>query len=189
MKVLSVLKRLTGWLRNFFQKALMWAKYYKYLRRFGKKGSSLVIGRQVCFTNPKNIYIGDNVQLQQGVVLRPGRNKIFIGDDTGINPYVCIYGKVSIGKYGMIAPHVMIAGGNHSYDRLDVPMIKAGKSTNKGIIIGDDVWVGANSVVLDGVTIGNGAIIGAGSTVTSDVGPFDIVAGSPARRIGTRKSN
>jgi len=85
----------------------------------------------------------------------------------------------------MVAPNCMIAGGNHNYSRIDKPMMFQG-SNSKGIIIEDDVWIGANSSILDGVKIGKGAIIAAGSVVTKDVCAYDIVAGVPAKKINSR---
>ncbi|MBI4681230.1 MAG: acyltransferase [Nitrospirae bacterium] len=155
--------------------------------KFGSFGENSVIDNYLSVANPENVYIGDHVKINQGVVLRPRKNKIIIGDYTGINPYVAIYGKVTIGKYNMIAPHVVLAGGNHSIDDLGVPMILSGRGTNEGIVIDDDVWIGANTVVLDGVNIGKGAVVGAGAVVTKDVNPYDIVAGNPAKRIKSRK--
>ena len=69
---------------------------------------------------------------------------------------------------------------------LGQPMIQQRCPPNVGIVIGNDVWIGANSVILDGVKIGEGAIIGAGSVVTKDVKSFAIVAGNPARFIKKR---
>ncbi|MFZ5765136.1 MAG: acyltransferase [Thermodesulfobacteriota bacterium] len=156
--------------------------------RCGHYGKGVTIDRHVRISNPERVFLGDFVQLNQGVVLRPGHHEIHIGASSGINPYVTIYGKVRIGRYAMIAPHVMIAGGNHVYDRTDIPMIKIGRSINLGVIIEDDVWLGANAVVLDGVTIGTGAIVSAGAVVVADVAPYDIVAGNPARVIKNRKT-
>ncbi len=66
-------------------------------------------------------------------------------------------------------------------------MILWGKGSNKGIITEEDVWIGANSIVIDGVKIGKGAVIAAGAVVTKDVNPYDIVSGNPAKVIKSRK--
>jgi acetyltransferase-like isoleucine patch superfamily enzyme len=127
------------------------------------------------------------VKINKGVVIWPGRESVVVGENTGLNPYVVIYGRVTLGKHNMIGPHVMIAGGNHSFESIDIPM-KSQKGTSKGIILEDDVWIGANSVVVDGVTIGQGAIVGANSVVTRDIAPYDIVAGNPAKKINNRRN-
>ena len=154
---------------------------------FGRLGENTTIEDGVVCNNTHNIFIGHNVRICTGVVLRPRNKVITIGDHSGINPYACIYGKVSIGKYAMIAPHVMIVGGSHAYDDVSVPMIMQGRGTSRGVVLEDDVWIGANAVVLDGVHIGYGAIVGAGAVVTRDVKSYDIVVGNPARKIGNRK--
>lgn len=99
-----------------------------------------------------------------------------------------IHPKVSIGKYTMIGPRVCIVGGDHVYDKVGVPIIFSGRPALKPTIIGDDVWIGQNAIVMCGVTIGNCAIIAAGSVVTHDVAPFSIVAGIPAKVIRMRFS-
>lgn len=76
----------------------------------------------------------------------------------------------------MIGPNVSIPGANHNFDSIDVPMNMQG-NTIKGTIIEDDVWIGANSVILDGIAIGKGSVIGAGSVVAKDVEPYSIVGG------------
>jgi len=163
----------------------------RFFKRKNKKnwGKNCIIDHTVEILNPERVFIGDNVQLRSGVILQPRTNTISIGDNSGISPYVCIYGKVVIGKYAMIGPHVMIAGGNHVFNKTDVPMILQKKSQNLGILIEDDVWIGANAVIMDGVTIGSGAIVGAGSVVTKDVEPYDVVVGNPAKKIKNRKDN
>ena len=155
--------------------------------KLGACGENCLFGSFLEIRNPENVFVGCNVQINSGVILRPRTHKITIGDHTGINPYVAIYGKVSIGKYNMIAPHVMLAGGNHAIDDTETPMSLSGRSSNEGIVTEDDVWLGANAVVLDGVRIGHGAVVAAGAVVTRDVAPFDVVAGNPARRIKNRK--
>lgn len=103
------------------------------------------------------------------------------GNNVSVNLGTHIFGNVVIGNNTMIAPNVMIAGGGHKIELSSVPMIKQESTSRGGISIGNDVWVGANSVILDGVKIGDGAIIGAGSVVTKDVDNNAIVVGNPAK--------
>jgi len=87
----------------------------------------------------------------------------------------------------MIAERVMIIGGNHEFSRLDIPMDMQGEGKQGKIVIEDDVWIGAGSIILTGITIGEGSIIGAGSIVTKSIQPYSIVAGNPAKVIRMRK--
>jgi acetyltransferase-like isoleucine patch superfamily enzyme len=133
--------------------------------------------------NHSKIILGNHTQINSFVTLWPLNLKI--GHHSQINPGTAIYGDVEIGNYVMIAPNCMIAGGNHTFAETNQEMMYQG-STEKGIIINDDVWIGANSVIIDGVSIGKGAIVGAGSIVLKDVEPYAIVAGNPAMKIKSR---
>ena len=86
----------------------------------------------------------------------------------------------------MIAPDVTIAGADHVFDEVGVPMYFAGRPGLTETIIGDDTWIGARVCILAGVTIGRGAIVAMGSVVTKDVAPYTIVGGVPARVIRSR---
>jgi acetyltransferase-like isoleucine patch superfamily enzyme len=136
------------------------------------------------------VIIEDNVEIKDYVIIRTTRKKVIIGEYTQINPFTVIYGGcgVIIGKNCMIAPHCMLASGNHNYKQIDVPMRFAGTISKGPIVIEDNVWIGANCTIADGVTIGNDALIAANSVVTNDVNPYDIVGGVPAKVIGNRKS-
>ena len=129
------------------------------------------------------ISIGNYSQINPFVVLWP--TSLIIGHHTQINPGTAIYGKVIIGNYVMIAPNCMVAGGNHNFTNNHHPMLLQG-SNEKGIVIEDDVWIGANCTILDGVTIGKGSIIGAGAVVTKSVAAFSVFAGIPAKKIKSR---
>lgn len=94
-------------------------------------------------------------------------------------------GGLEIGSNVMMGPHVIITTANHVFSNLNIPMRVQGL-VNKKVIIGDDVWVGANVVILPGVTIGNGSIIAAGAVVSKDVSSQVIVGGVPAREIKRR---
>lgn len=93
---------------------------------------------------------------------------------------------VEIGDFTMVGPNVAVVGNNYNYDRLDIPICEQEK-TSRGIRIGTDVWLGAGCVVLDGVTVGDGAIITAGAVVHGDVPPKAILAGVPARSVAMRR--
>lgn len=111
-----------------------------------------------------------------------------IGQFTQINHFTVIYGgEVHIGNNVMIAPHVMIAAGDHDFIQTEKPMRFAGELSKGPIRIEDNVWIGSNCTITDGVTIGRDAVVGANSVVTQDVGPYDIVGGVPARVIRNRK--
>jgi acetyltransferase-like isoleucine patch superfamily enzyme len=89
-------------------------------------------------------------------------------------------GGITLGNQVMIAANTMIVANSHRIERTDIPIQDQGYSA-KGIQIEDDVWIGANTTILDGVKISRGAVVGAGATVTKDVPPYSIVVGVPAQ--------
>jgi acetyltransferase-like isoleucine patch superfamily enzyme len=108
------------------------------------------------------------------------RGDVELGAHCTVNSYAMISGKVRCGDGVRIASHVSLVGFNHGYDDPDVPIWRQ-KHESRGIVIEDDVWVGANVVVVDGVTIGRGAVIAAGAVVSKDVPAMAIVGGVPAK--------
>lgn len=128
------------------------------------------------------IRIGNDVHIKENANLSTYGGYIYIGDRSNIGHNCVIYGQggVSIGKDTLIGPNSCIISGNHKFDDLNRTINKQG-TCDIGISIGDDVWIGANVSILDGVTIGNGAVIGAGSVVTKDIGEYEIAFGVPAR--------
>lgn len=97
-------------------------------------------------------------------------------------------GHIIIGKNCLIAQNVSMVAAGHSTKKSDLIVNQPWSKDKTGIILHDDVWVGANSVILPGVRIMKGAIIGAGSVVTKDVDEYSIVAGVPARHLKYRVS-
>ena len=85
----------------------------------------------------------------------------------------------------MISPRVSIYAENHLFDRTDIPMKEQGVK-KQFVKIEDDCWIAANSIILAGVTVGKGSVVAAGSVVSSDVPPYSVVAGVPARIIKQR---
>ncbi|MBB4292612.1 acetyltransferase-like isoleucine patch superfamily enzyme [Rhizobium leguminosarum] len=113
------------------------------------------------------------------------RGHVILGDDCTINPYACVSGTVTCGNGVRIASHASIVGFNHGFDDPDIPIHRQGV-ISLGITIGDDVWIGANCVILDGATIGTGAVIAAGAVVTGDIPALSIAGGVPARVLRSR---
>lgn len=113
------------------------------------------------------------------------RGTVMIGNDCSVNPYTHIAGTVRIGNACRIAANVSIFGFNHGFDRIDVPIMRQ-PTTTKGIVIHDDVWIGANAVIVDGVEIGPHCVIAAGAVVVQSVPAYKIVGGNPARILGDR---
>lgn len=108
------------------------------------------------------------------------RGDVEFGAHCTVNSYAMISGKVRCGDGVRIASHVSLVGFNHGYDDPEVPIWRQ-KHESLGIVIEDDVWLGANAVVVDGVTIGRGAVVAAGAVVSKDVPPLAIVGGVPAK--------
>lgn len=105
---------------------------------------------------------------------------VYIGDNAHLGLSNTVIGPVSIGKNTILAQNIVLSGLNHGYADPDIP-IKDQKETTSPIIIEEDCWIGANSVVVAGVTIGKHSIIAGGSVVTKNVAPYTIVGGNPAK--------
>ncbi len=128
--------------------------------------------------------IGQNSWVAAGAIIR---GHVSIGANCSVNPYAHIAGTVTIGDGVRIAGLVSIYGFNHGFSRVDVPIYQQA-ATSKGIVIGDDTWIGANAVIVDGIKVGSHCIIAAGAIVTKDVPDYSIVAGNPAKIIKSRQT-
>jgi acetyltransferase-like isoleucine patch superfamily enzyme len=137
------------------------------------------------------VKLGKHSEIHDYVIIRTYDNPVVIGEYTQINPFTVIYGGsgVYIGNNVMMAPHCMIAAGNHDHVQVEQPMRFAGNITKGPVIIEDNVWIGANCTIADGVRIGRDAVVSANSLVTKDVAPYDIVRGVPAVSVGNRLEN
>lgn len=111
-------------------------------------------------------------------------DNVFIGRGTIVDSNLSI----TIGSNTFIAPQCFITDTNHYYGNPDI-LIRDQGCSYKPVVIGKDVWLGAHVVVVAGVTIGDGAIVAANSTVTRDVPAYTVVGGSPARLIKDRLAN
>ena len=139
---------------------------------------------------PNGIRIGANSIVMHGAVLHVynfrdlPQSGITIGSDCLIGEYSVIRGQggVHIGDRVYTSPFTQIIAVNHVFDDPDRPFVDQG-ITAEGIVIEDDVWLGAGAVITDGVRVGRGSVVAAGAVVTKDVPPHTIVGGVPARPI------
>lgn len=158
-------------------------------RELYRKARGYSVHRTAVLEKRSLVRIGKGAEIKDYVIIRTYENPVAIGDYVQINPFTVIYGGsgVQIGNNVMIAPHCMIAAGDHDFRQTEKPIRFAGNISKGPIIIEDNVWIGANCTITDGVRIGKDAVVAANSVVTRDVEPYDIVGGVPARKIGNRK--
>lgn len=156
--------------------------------QFKSIGKNVRFEDDVRILSPERISIADDVLFMYGVYLSPCGAHISIGANTHFAPYGVLYGPLTIGNNVAVAAHVVFASVGHSFARVDIPMVEQ-PTTKKEIVIEDDVWVGANAVIIGGVVVGTGTIVGAGAVVTKDVPPFSVVGGTPAQVIRNRKAS
>ncbi|HXG59027.1 MAG TPA: acyltransferase [Thermoanaerobaculia bacterium] len=147
------------------------------------------IGGGSVLTRPRSVRLGTRVEIEQGVYLEcvAEAARLDIGDYAflGMGTEIDVVASVRIGAHALIAPGVFITDHEHRHSRgtfIDQQGIEASP-----VVIGEDAWIGAHAVILPGVTIGNGAVVGAGAVVTRDVPPNAVAAGVPARIIGERR--
>ena len=137
------------------------------------------------------IVIGAHTQIYDFVVIRAvgGSGDVTIGEHCYINPGCVLYSGsgITMGDYVLIGPGCSIVPANHAIERTDVPMRKQGFMPSRGgVVIEDDVWIGAHCVLLDGTHIETGAVIAAGSVVSGRIGARSVWGGNPCRRIRER---
>lgn len=124
-----------------------------------------------------------------GVWIMPGRNLIVGNDvDFAFGVIITTNGGVSIGDRTLVGYRTQILSTNHNVPTGHGKIFSAGHE-KKPVNIGSDVWIGANCIILPGVTIGEGAVIAAGSVVTKNVAPYTYAAGVPARMIKVRQKS
>lgn len=138
------------------------------------------------------------LQVGEGVLFEPlvwltggdtGRIELADGVLINIGVLIAAVDKVTIGRNTMIANGCVVTDANHRFDDPTKPLTQQGFTSKGPTVIGDDCWLGANVVVTSGVTIGNRCVVGANSVVVDDVPAYSIVAGSPARVVGSVPSS
>jgi len=138
-------------------------------------------------SNKSMISIGCRCKIKQGVVLRTYGGEIRIGNRVSIGEYSVLAGHSSliIGDCTIIAAHCYISAANHIFSNDEI--IRFQGETSRGINIGKDCWIGGNTMILDGVDIGDGCVVGAGSVVTTSLPPNTICRGAPCQKVRTRE--
>lgn len=201
----QLLFALVGWVPAIVGVALRALSYRLILRMDGM--AAIENGVRLRFAS--NIRLGRGVYIDNGVYLHASPNGIEIGEGSFVMHHAELHvynfrniphsgirighnclisefnvlrgqGGITIGDNVYTAPLVQILAVNHVCDDPTRPIIEQG-ITAKGIVVEDNAWIGAGSIILDGVRVGKGAVVGAGSVVTEDVPPHSVVAGVPAK--------
>jgi acetyltransferase-like isoleucine patch superfamily enzyme len=135
----------------------------------------------------RGIDVGDGVFLGRGTILSCKDGDIRLGDHTNLGFHCEIFSgsSVTVGRHGLFAAQAYLVGGGHSFEGSDAAVIDQPR-TSKGIVLGDNVWLGTGAKVLDGVRIGSDAVVGANAVVSSDLPDGAIAAGVPARVLRQR---
>lgn len=177
------LKRLAHWsiLIPNQSRPRTWIKWFvnPFVHKRGKR--SCIRRRTRLDVTPWNKFIlGDESTIEDFTAVNNGVGDVVIGNRTRVGLSNTIIGPVHIGDDVRLAQNVVLSGLNHNYQEIDSPIHTQGVST-KPIRIEDESWLGANVVVVPGVTIGKHSIVAAGSVVTKNVPPYSVVVGNPAK--------
>jgi len=181
---------------------------------FRKIGKNVKFGRNLIIHYARKIEIGDNVIFEDNVLLNGNGesegslkigNNVTVGRGTSIickggdidigencsfgsNNFIASESILRMGQYVFTAGNTsIIAGGNHLYEQTDIPVRLQPVVSKGGIIMDDDIWIGASSTILDGVRIGKGAVVGAASLVNKRIRPYTINVGTPSQTIKRRE--
>lgn len=159
-----------------------WIRLFSFI--YIKRGKGSIIYRSVRKDlAPFNLFsLGCYSVVEAHSCLNNAVGDIIIGDYSRIGLHNTIIGPVKIGSHVNLAQNITITGLNHNFQDVSLRIDQQGINT-KEIIIGDDVWIGANSVILQGVTVGEHCVVAAGSVVNHSIPPYSICAGVPARVI------
>lgn len=147
-----------------------------------KRGKGVIVRRQTRLdVLPFNQFsIGDNTLIEAFTVVNNGMGDVHIGKNTLIGLSNSLTGPLQVGDDVMFAQNVALSGLNHGYSDINIP-IRQQECKTSAVVVGNNVWIGANAVVTLGVHIGENSIVAAGSVVTKNVPAYTIVAGNPAR--------
>lgn len=148
------------------------------------RGKHSVVHRSARMDTPpyRKFSLGDYSVIESFACINNAVGDVIIGDHTRIGLHNTIIGPVTIGCHVNLAQGITVTALNHNFEDSDKRIDEQGISTTP-VIIEDDIWIGANAVILPGVTIGNHSVVAAGAVVTKNVPPHSLVAGVPAKII------
>lgn len=130
----------------------------------------------------KKIQLGYRSVIEDYCIINNGMGDIVIGDRCAVTSRVKLVGPVTLGNMVTIGSGAQITGLTHNFMNVEKPIKEQGVTPN-ATIVEDDVWIGGNSVIIQGLRIGTHSIVASGSVVTKDVPPYSVVAGNPAKVI------
>lgn len=160
-----------------------WVKWFvnPFIFHYGK--GSKIRSSVILNISPINLFsLGNNSVIEYFTIVDNAVGQVIIGNESRIGLRNTLIGPIQIGSHVIIAQNVVISGLNHIYIDISLPIRAQGVDT-KLVIIEDDAWIGANSVITAGISIGKHAVVAGGSVVTKSVPPYTIVGGNPARII------
>ena len=180
------LKRLVDWLiMNPVQTRPRW--YVRMLAPlYQHRGRCSKIHRSVRMDTPpyRKFSLGDYSVVESYSCINNAVGDVIIGDHTRVGLHNTVIGPVTIGNHVNLAQGITVTALNHNFTDHHLRIDEQGVSTTP-VTIGHDIWIGANAVILPGVTIGDHSVVAAGAVVTKDVPPHTLVAGVPAKIIKT----
>jgi len=180
---------------------------------FQRCGKSLILGKGLVLRKPGHIMLGDNVAIDdfvmldgcceeepairigdnavvsKGCVIQAKTGSLFVGEncDIGAHTVLTSVSGISLAPSVLIAANCYIGGARYHFEDMAAPIMNQGIYSRGPISIGEGSWIGASATILDGVTIGKGCVIGAGSLVTADIPDYGVAVGVPAKVIRSRE--
>ena len=141
-----------------------------------------------CCEEEPAITVGDRVVISNGCVIQAKTGPLDIGDncDIGAHTIISSISRIKLAPSVLIAGNCYIGGARYHLEDREIPIMDQGIYSRGPISIGEGTWIGASATILDGVSIGRGCVIGAGSLVTANIPDYSIAVGVPARVIRTR---
>lgn len=135
----------------------------------------------------RRFWLGRSSVVESYCCINNAVGDVIIGDYTRIGLHCTVIGPICIGNHVNLAQGIVVTALNHNFNDNTKRIDEQGVST-KPVVIGDDVWIGANAVVLPGVSIGQHSVVAAGAVVTQDVPAYTVVAGVPAKVVKKLRS-